>query len=449
MPRPISRLTWDNVAALSPGTAQQLSLRNGDIVTLGAGGNEVEAPVWILPGLADDVCVVTLGYGREMTGRVGTGVGFNAYKLQSTEALWTVAGVNLAKRGKTMDLACVQDHYSMEGRELVRIANAQQYTERPNFAQLIGHGESAAHGEAPGQGGPYLGKLTDEDGRRQGERLFEKGKSQGLAVADVDNPKSDYPESNYSGYAWGMTIDLNACVGCNACMAACNAENNIAVVGKDQVSKGREMHWIRLDRYFEGSPDDPAMINQPLTCMQCENAPCEVVCPVGATVHSSEGLNDMVYNRCVGTRYCLNNCPYKVRRFNFLLYQDFATETLKMARNPEVTVRSRGVMEKCTYCVQRINGARIASEKEGRAIRDGEIVTACQQACPAEAIVFGDINDENSRVLQLKRDSRNYALLEELNTQPRTSYLARVRNINPDMPAAAMPESGADAHAEG
>ncbi len=439
MPRPISRLTWDNVAAFSPATARQMTLRNGDIVTLGAAGNKVEAPVWILPGLADDVCVVTLGYGRTFTGRVGAGVGFDAFKLQASDALWSVAGVDLSKRGKSMELASVQDQPSMEGRNLVRIANAQQYQQHPDFAQISHGGDH----DAPGQGGDYLGELTDEDGRRQREALFEGGKSQGMAVADVENPKSFLPEFNYSGYAWGMAIDLNACVGCNACMAACNSENNIPVIGKEQVALGREMHWIRLDRYFEGDADDPAVVHQPLTCMQCENAPCEPVCPVGATVHSNEGLNDMVYNRCVGTRYCSNNCPYKVRRFNFLLYQDFATETLKMARNPDVTVRSRGVMEKCTYCTQRISAARIASEKEGRSIRDGEIQTACQQACPAEAIVFGDINDEGSRVSQLKRDSRNYALLEELNTQPRTSYLARVRNLNPEMPS-----SGADAHAE-
>ena len=440
MPRPISRLTWDNVAAFSPATAKQLTLRNGDVVTLGAAGNKVEAPVWILPGLADDVCVVTLGYGRELTGRVGTGVGFNAYKLQSTEALWSVAGLDLSKRGKTMELACVQDHGSMEGRHLVRIANAQEYSEHPDFAQQVGHG--AGHGET------YLGRVSEENGLVKGDALFEPGKSQGLPETDVENPLSVFPENNYSGYAWGMAIDLNACVGCNACMAACNSENNIPVIGKEEVAMGREMHWIRIDRYFEGDEDDPAVVNQPLTCMQCENAPCEPVCPVGATVHSNEGLNDMVYNRCVGTRYCSNNCPYKVRRFNFLLYQDFATETLRMARNPDVTVRSRGVMEKCTYCVQRINTARIASEKEGRQIEDGEIQTACQQVCPAEAIVFGDINDESSQVSKLKHDSRNYGLLEELNTQPRTSYLARVRNPNPEMPSAPMPEHAADAHAE-
>ena len=449
MPRPISRLTWDNVAAFSPATAEQMSLRNGDVVTLGAAGNKVEAPVWILPGLADDVCVVTLGYGRTFTGHVGMGVGFDAYKLQSSEAMWVVPGVDLSKRGKTMELVGVQDHYSMEGRHLVRIANAQEYQEHPDFAKAVGHAPMADPDlDVPGNGGDYLGELTDEDERRMGEQLFESGKSQGMAYADVENPKSFFPEFNYSGYAWGMAIDLNACVGCNACMAACNSENNIPVVGKDQVAVGREMHWIRLDRYFEGDLDDPAMVNQPVTCMQCENAPCEPVCPVGATVHSNEGLNDMVYNRCVGTRYCSNNCPYKVRRFNFLLYQDFATETLKMARNPDVTVRSRGVMEKCTYCVQRINSARIESEREGRKIADGEILTACQQVCPAEAIVFGDINDEGSEVSRLKNDSRNYGLLEELNVQPRTSYLARVRNVNPDMPAAPASEHEADAHAE-
>ncbi len=386
LPRPLTKLTWDNAALVSPATAKRLGLQNGDVTELRFQERRVGAPVWIVPGQADGSVAVQLGYGRRRAGRVGDQCGFDAYALRTTTASSFGPGLTIRKTGAQHLLASTQDHQSMEGRELVRVADLAEYRAQPNFAQLV--------------------------------------------EPEPPRAMTMYKEHVYDGYAWGMSIDLNACIGCGACSIACQAENNIPVVGKDQVSRGREMHWIRIDRYFEGDPEDPRIYHQPVPCMHCENAPCEVVCPVNATVHSSEGLNEMVYNRCVGTKYCSNNCPHKVRHFNFYLYTNQTLEPLKMQANPDVTVRSRGVMEKCTYCVQRINAARIDAKKDERAILDGEVVTACQQACPTQAIAFGDINDPQSQVAKAKADARNYHLLAELNTRPRTSYLAAVRNPN-------------------
>jgi MoCo/4Fe-4S cofactor protein with predicted Tat translocation signal len=389
LPRPLTKLTWDNAALLAPATAERLGVTSEDVVELSVGSRSVHAAVWVMPGQAAGTLTLALGFGRTKAGSVGTDVGVDAGTLRTSSALHGGPGLGVRKTGTRYALACTQNHHSMEGRPLVRRGTLAEFRAHPEFAQEMG--------ETPPR------SLT----------LF--------------------PEHPYPNYAWGMAIDLGACVGCNACAAACVAENNISVVGKDQVRNSREMQWIRIDRYFAGDLDAPEILHQPVPCMQCENAPCEVVCPVHATVHSSEGLNDMVYNRCVGTRYCSNNCPYKVRRFNYFLYANWTSETLAMARNPQVTVRSRGVMEKCTYCVQRIERARVRARVEDRPIRDGEIVTACQQACPAEAIVFGDVNDPASRVSKLKADPRNYALLAELNTRPRTTYLAGITNPNPEL----------------
>jgi molybdopterin-containing oxidoreductase family iron-sulfur binding subunit len=387
LPKPLTKLTWDNAALCSPTTAQRLGLRHEEVVELQYQNRTLQVPVWIMPGQADETITLHLGYGRWRAGRVGSGVGANAYGLQTTAAPWFDSGLTLNKTGRRARLITTQRHHSMEGRELVRTATLEHFVAHPHFAHPAAHGGSE--------------ELTL------------------------------YPKHPYPGYAWGMAVDLQACIGCNACVTACQAENNIPVVGKEQVAHGREMHWLRIDRYYQGAPDNPSTYHQPVMCMHCENAPCEVVCPVGATAHSDEGLNDMVYNRCVGTRYCSNNCPYKVRRFNFFQFSDDTTPSLKLMRNPDVTVRTRGVMEKCTYCVQRINAARIQAKKEDRQIRDGEVVTACQAACPTQAIVFGNINDPQSQVARLKAEARNYGLLTELNTQPRTTYLARVHNPNP------------------
>jgi molybdopterin-containing oxidoreductase family iron-sulfur binding subunit len=389
-PDPITKLTWDNAALISPATARALGLELGDVVALQREGRELEAPVFVLPGHADNSISLALGYGRTRAGRVGKGVGHDSYRIRTSSGFHFASDVSIRRTGRKHQFAVTQEHHSLEGRPLVREATLEEYREDPHAVHKAAHGEE----------------------------LF-----------------SIYGEHSYAkGNQWGMAIDLNACIGCNACLVACQAENNIPIVGKDQVRRGREMHWIRMDRYFSGGEDDPQVLYQPVACQQCETAPCESVCPVAATSHSSEGLNDMVYNRCVGTRYCANNCPYKVRRFNFLDWHKGSKEVETMVFNPDVTVRMRGVMEKCTYCVQRIEEVKARAKLEGRRpIRDGEIKTACQQTCPAEAIVFGNINDPNSRVSKLKQQDRDYAMLGELNTRPRTTYLAKLRNPNPEL----------------
>jgi molybdopterin-containing oxidoreductase family iron-sulfur binding subunit len=390
LPKPLTQLTWDNAVLISPLLAAQHQLVNGDLIELRLSQRTLQVPVWLMPGQAPHSLTLHLGYGRRRAGHVGDGQGFDAYALRSASAPWTAPDVQLRKTGQRYELAGTQQHFNMEGRDLLRVGTLADYRHDPHFATASDR---------------YPGK-----------------------------PPSLYPEYPSGEYAWGMSIDLNACIGCKACTIACQAENNIPVVGKDQVRRGREMHWIRVDRYYEGQADNPRIHAQPVPCMMCEHAPCELVCPVDATVHDSEGLNVQVYNRCVGTRFCSNNCPYKVRRFNFLQYVDESVETLKAQRNPEVTVRRRGVMEKCTYCIQRIETAHIEADKASRRIQDGEVLTACQAVCPTQAIRFGDIADTRSEVAQAKASPRNYVMLSELNTRPRTSYLARLRNPNPALP---------------
>jgi MoCo/4Fe-4S cofactor protein with predicted Tat translocation signal len=390
LPKPLTELTWDNPVMIGVSMAQRLGLSNGSVVDLEFQGRKTVGAIWIQPGHPDNALTVFLGYGRERCGRVGTEVGYNGYPLRISSALHGGPGVTIRDTGRKYKLITAQGLQDMENRDLVREATLDEYNADAEFAH----------------------RNTEEPPRQN----------------------TLYPNFEYTGYAWGMLIDQNACVGCNACVIACQSENNVPIVGKLQVAIGRRMHWLRVDTYYKGDPDNPKAFFQPVPCMQCENAPCELVCPVEATVHSTEGLNDMTYNRCVGTRYCSNNCPYKVRRFNFLLFQDWNQPQYKLMRNPEVSVRSRGVMEKCTYCVQRITKARIHAEEEQRLIRDGEIQPACQQACPADAIIFGNINDPNSRVTKLKENPRNYGLLADLNTRPRTTYLALVHNPNPQIP---------------
>ena len=461
-PRPITRLTWDNALMMSPATAKELGVgtkvggyKGGehgdsivDVVSLKVGTRTLDrVAVWIVPGHADGAFTLHMGYGRPFAGKVGSNLGFDANRLRDSRNAWFLTGVDVRKiPSKSFTMACIQAHYTMDGRDIVRSNTVEKYKEEPRFA--------TKHDHSPG--------VADDA----------SGKEKRTALPTL------LPVDEYTGYKWGMAVDMSACTGCASCVVACQAENNVPVVGKEETTRGRHMHWLRIDRYFEtsgkGQPGDPEPEDElrvhfmPVMCQHCEKAPCELVCPVEATVHGDEGTNDMVYNRCVGTRYCANNCPYKVRRFNFLQYSDYHTPSLKLAYNPDVTVRSRGVMEKCTFCIQRIAYARIESAKElldeqdyealhGKAwpegktrkdpngrkdqgkdvayIHDGEVVSACQSACPAQAIVFGDLNDVKSRVHQMHESNLRYDLLGELGTRPRVAYLASLRNPNPALEA--------------
>ena len=379
LPKPHSKQVWGNSILLAPAFADRLGVEDGQALEVSIAERKLVGPAKIAPGHADRTLTLFLGYGRPF-GEDGEVLGYNAYSLRTRmprSAQVRVLDVRLP-------LVTTQGHHRMEGRHLVKSAAIEHFRANPEFVH-------------------------------EGEPI---------------SLPSLYPEFEYPGYKWGMVIDLNVCIGCNACIVACQAENNIPTVGRDEVARGREMHWLRVDQYHHGPVENPEVYFQPVPCMHCEKAPCEVVCPVYATVHDSEGLNVMVYNRCIGTRYCSNNCPYKVRRFNFLQYADWHSESGALQKNPDVTVRSRGVMEKCTYCVQRISAARIGAKKEDRTIRDGEVMTACQTACPTRAITFGDLNDETSTVHRLDEEPHRYELLHELGTRPRTKYLAHFRNRN-------------------
>jgi molybdopterin-containing oxidoreductase family iron-sulfur binding subunit len=489
-PDPITKLTWDNAALLSVHTAKELGVKNNDMVRIAVRGNTLDAAVYIQPGQADKVVSIALGYGRKTTGRIGKGAGFDAYKLRSSQALGFDTGISVAKAGTVYDdprdnpafdidnprdnswldtvhitgLVRTQDHFSQ--------SEDEQWNFEPSYTSPgdgpvgrgkskkgnghgaakpegnnAGHAKPEGHGEGHGAGLAETANHHALEGRplaREGS-LAQFRKDPAFAKKMGHEPaklQSIFDERPYVGQQWAMAIDLSACTGCGACVVACQAENNIPIVGKAQVRKGREMHWIRVDRYYSGDPTEPQTIHQPVPCMQCENAPCENVCPVAATVHSQDGLNDMVYNRCVGTRYCANNCPYKVRRFNFLNWryyyerdaQQDVTPVAKLKYNPDVSLRARGVMEKCTYCVQRIRGAqRDATMKGQDRVADNVIVPACAQACPADAIVFGDLTDANTRVSKVRKSTRHYEMLAELNVKARTTYLARVRNLNPEL----------------
>jgi molybdopterin-containing oxidoreductase family iron-sulfur binding subunit len=394
MPEPLTKMTWDNAAIMGPATAKALAVKADDLVKLRCGGREIETAVYVLPGTAAESITIHLGYGRTAAGKVGDHAGFDAYRLRTSATMGFAGDATIQKTGRTYPLSCTQDHHAID---LIGLRGTEK-----RLGELIREAEFAEYKNGP-------------------EAVKEKFHEPELHQMYASHPYTE-------GYQWAMSIDLNSCTGCGACVVACVAENNVPVVGKEQVGRSREMHWLRIDRYFKGDPEAPQVAQQPVACVQCENAPCEQVCPVGATVHSAEGLNQMTYNRCIGTRYCANNCPYKVRRFNWFNFHKNLTETEKMAHNPEVTVRSRGVMEKCTYCVQRIESVKIVAKNAGRTMRDGEVVPACAQTCPSQAIVFGDLSDPKSRIRELHEHVRSYGLLEEINTRPRTRYLAKIRN---------------------
>jgi len=400
LPDPITKITWDNVALISPETAASLGVKNEDVLKISFSGTDLQLPVWILPGLADNSIALELGFGRDI-GRVSGGVGSNVNVFRTTTAMHYAVGATAIKMPGFFKLACVQDFHGLDEEKLAADAIEERL--------------------------PAIVRENTLEAYRQDPEFA-------MALAETTDPQSMsmWKEHQYTlGNQWGMAIDLTACTGCSACTIACQSENNIPVIGKDEVGRGRDMSWIRLDRYFSGEVEDPEMVFQPVACQHCEMAPCEGVCPVAATTHSSEGLNEMAYNRCIGTRYCANNCPYKVRRFNFFNFSKDMPEIVQMAMNPDVTIRFRGVMEKCTYCIQRINVAKIEAKNEGRELADGDVVVACQQACPTDAISLGNILDPESTVAKVKARNRDYALLGELNLQPRTSYGARLRNPNP------------------
>jgi molybdopterin-containing oxidoreductase family iron-sulfur binding subunit len=435
LPNHLTKVVWDNLAHVSEATAKALGVESGDILRLTReGAGSVDIPVWILPGQADNTIGLQLGWGRIHAGRFGNRHGFDVYPLRTSDNMGFADGVKVQKvTGDADAIAKLKERMGEMGQSdhasppLAGVAPYSQFEADSNRFKVV---QTQEHHKMEGR--PIAIDATYEEYRKT--PTFPQFRSPDPKVLPLWE-RRDYSK----GYRWGMAIDLNACTGCNACVIACQSENNIATVGKEQVMRGREMHWLRVDRYFVGKDEaDPQVAMQPVMCVQCEEAPCENVCPVNATAHSPEGLNDMAYNRCVGTRYCANNCPYKVRRFNYLEYQGEPfygdlPDTVKMQFNPNVTVRMRGVMEKCTYCVQRIQEAKMAARRDGRTVHEGDVVTACQQVCPANAIVFGDLNDPTSRVAELHRRDRAYRLLSEIGTHPRTTHLGKIRNPNPEM----------------